>query len=118
LYLFGRSDDVINIGGEKVSPAEIEDIAYTHPDVKECCCIGVSDPEKILGEVPVLFVVLKEKTNATNEQLFDYFLDRLSSKKMPYRIIKTDKIPKSDIGKMLRRELVNIWKDKYQGEKA
>lgn len=55
--MYGRSDDLINVGGEKVSPLEVEAVAVRVPGLMECDCVGVPDPEGVLGEVPVLFYV-------------------------------------------------------------
>lgn len=57
VYMLGRADDSINVGGEKVSPVEIENVACQYDGVRECACIEVDDTDKILGRVPVLFVV-------------------------------------------------------------
>ena len=49
VYMLGRADDIINVGGEKVSPIEVENIACQYEFVKECACIGVADPEGVTG---------------------------------------------------------------------
>lgn len=59
VYMLGRADDIINVGGEKVSPIEVENIAAEYGQIQECACIGVTDPEGILGQVPILYYVLK-----------------------------------------------------------
>lgn len=60
VYMLGRSDDIINVGGEKVSPIEVENIASEYPHLRECACIGVDDTEGVLGMIPVLFVVARD----------------------------------------------------------
>lgn len=57
VYLAGRADDMINVGGEKVFPAQVENAASLYDGVRECACIGVEDQNGILGQVPILFVV-------------------------------------------------------------
>ena len=53
VYMLGRADDIINVGGEKASPIEIENTASLCPGIRECACIGVEDVGGVLGEVPV-----------------------------------------------------------------
>jgi long-chain acyl-CoA synthetase len=112
VYLIGRADDIINVGGEKVSPFEIENVITTFNTINECCCIAVSDPQNILGNVPVAFITLKDKSLYSEKLLNSYLQQRLEKYKLPYRIIVVDEIPKNAIGKFLRRELIRIWEDK------
>lgn len=110
IYLVGRNNDVINIGGEKVSPFEIENTALECIGVQECACIGVKDPEEVLGYVPVLYVA-KETGQATEvDSLREYLAKRLENYKIPYKIIVIDEIPKNQIGKIDRKKLHKLWK--------
>lgn len=82
--MLGRADDIINVGGEKVSPIEVENIAGEYEHVKECACIGVPDPDAILGFVPVMFVVPRD--NQYSEEEFTRFLaQRMERYKLPTR---------------------------------
>ncbi len=57
VYMLGRADDIINVAGEKVAPVEIENAALEYPQIRECACIGVDDPDGVTGKAPVLYVV-------------------------------------------------------------
>jgi long-chain acyl-CoA synthetase len=109
LYILGRTDDVINIGGKKISPLELEDVVNKFTGITECCCIGVDDPEGISGQVPVIFVVADDKQAFSERALYDYLKRHLEHYKLPYKIINIGSIPKNAAGKMLRRELLVLW---------
>ena len=84
IYMLGRADDIINVGGEKVSPLEVENIAQEYEDVRECACIGVKDPKGIMGQVPILYIV-KEK-EAFSEVNFSRFLaEKMERYKLPQK---------------------------------
>jgi acyl-CoA synthetase (AMP-forming)/AMP-acid ligase II len=108
VYLLGRTDDIINTGGNKVSPLEIEEAAYTLPYIGECCAVGVDDA--VQGSVPVLFVSLSE------QEVERQLRRRLDSYKAPKRIIPLKEIPKNAMGKPLRRELAELWRREYAGK--
>jgi long-chain acyl-CoA synthetase len=110
VFLMGRSDDVINTGGKKVSPLEIEETVLAFPGVRECCCISVNDPQGIVGQVPVVFVTMESGESFAEKQLYDYLAGHLEKYKIPQRIIPIDEIPKNYMGKYLRRDLAEIWK--------
>ena len=99
LYLTGRKKELINKGGEKISPAEIDTILMTHPSVKQAMTFRVSDP--VLGE-DIAAMVVAEDHDAHEEELRRYLLDRLSPFKVPKRIYIVDEIPKGSTGKLLR----------------
>jgi acyl-coenzyme A synthetase/AMP-(fatty) acid ligase len=111
LFLLGRSDDIINIDGRKVSPLLIEESAACIPSVFECCCIGVDDPLTIKMQVPVLFVVMKENMIFDEKELSLHIARHLDKYQIPYRILQIEAIPKNVNGKFLRRELKQIWED-------
>jgi long-chain acyl-CoA synthetase len=104
VHLVGRADDVINTGGVSVIPDDVEKIAMEFGGVEDCGCIGVPDPEGVLGEVPNLFVV--SSNTEFDWALFNrHVLNRLGSL-VPKVIVKDiDKLPRSDSGKLLRQEL-------------
>ena len=71
VYMLGRADDIIKVAGENVSPLEVENTASLYEGIEECACIGVADPEGLLGQVPVLYVV--PGANAyREEELMDF----------------------------------------------
>jgi long-chain acyl-CoA synthetase len=102
-YIVQRKKDLILVGGLNVYPNEIEDVLYTHPAVKETAVIGVSDKYK--GEAVKAYVVLKEGAQATAEELIVYCKERLARYKVPALITFSETLPKSAVGKILRREL-------------
>jgi long-chain acyl-CoA synthetase len=97
-----RKKDMILVSGFNVYPNEIEGVVSAHPGVLECACVGV--PDKNSGEAVKLFVVRKDQ-DLTAEQLMDYCKEELTAYKKPkYIEFRTD-LPKSNVGKILRREL-------------
>ena len=103
IILLGRKGDVINTGGNKVSPEEIEEAARKHESVADCGCIGV--PDSIKGSVPKLFVQIKDGYQFEPIALRTYLAGLLEAYKVPEYIVQIDKIPRSFNGKILRRVL-------------
>jgi long-chain acyl-CoA synthetase len=103
VILLGRKGDVINVGGNKVSPDEIEDVAKKHPDVFDCGCIGVKDELK--GNVPKLFVQVKKGAAFDSVSIRAHLAANLEPYKVPAVIVEVDSIPRSFNGKLLRRVL-------------
>ncbi len=100
IYLKSRKKEIINIGGKKVSPIEIEEVLNTVPGIKESVCIGIPDPNHVLGEVVKAFVI------SENEITFSYIIkelrNKLESYKIPISIERIDVIPKTSSGKIQR----------------
>jgi len=105
LTLHGRKNDLINRGGEKISPAEIDDLLLRHPAVAEAAAFSVPHPR--LGEDIAAAVVLRPGMTATSVELRRYIQDRVTSFKVPRRIVIRDQLPKGATGKVLRRLLTN-----------
>ena len=103
IVLLGRKGDVINVGGNKVSPDEIEDVAKKHSDVFDCGCIGIKDELK--GNVPKLFVQVKKGAEFDPISIRNHLAANLEPYKVPAIIEKIDAIPRSFNGKLLRRVL-------------
>jgi len=99
LTLVGRLKELINRGGEKISPREIDEVLLGHPAIAEAVCFGV--PHKMWGEEVEAAVVLKEK--ATEADLLAYCKERLSDFKRPKQIHITETIPRTATGKLQRR---------------
>ena len=97
-----RKKDVIVVSGFKAYPAEIEDVAMLHPGVKDAGAVGV--PDERSGEVVALFVVRKDPA-LTAEALLAHCAKHLTGYKLPRRIEFREQLPKTPIGKILRREL-------------
>ena len=102
-YIVDRKKDLIKHNGYSVYPRELEDVFYEHPAVKLCAVVGKPDPRT--GEVPKAFVVLKEGTKATCQELLAF----VNSKVAPYKEIRDlefrNELPISSAGKVLRRKL-------------
>ena len=100
-----RLKDMILVSGFNVYPNEIEDVVMLHPDVLEVGAIGVPDDHS--GEVVKVYVVAKSK-NLTEQSLIDHCRENLTGYKRPKQIAFVDELPKSNVGKILRRELRNL----------
>ncbi|MDO4321661.1 MAG: class I adenylate-forming enzyme family protein [Lachnospiraceae bacterium] len=108
VYMLGRADDIINVGGEKVSPIEVENIAQEFEEIRECACIGVKDES--LGQIPALFVV-PEQGEFHQAQLLRFMADRVEKYKLPQRFVLLDALPRNRMQKLNRRELHRIWQE-------
>ena len=97
-----RLKDLIIVSGFNVYPNEIEDVVAAHPKVLEAGVVGVVDDKS--GEAVKLFVV-RDDSSLTEEELRQYCKEELTGYKRPKHIIFTDELPKSNVGKILRREL-------------
>lgn len=97
-----RKKDMILVSGFNVYPNEIEEVVAQHPGVLEVAAIGV--PDEHSGEVPKLFIVKKDP-NLTSEQILDYCKQNLTGYKRPRHIEFRTELPKTNVGKILRREL-------------
>jgi long-chain acyl-CoA synthetase len=102
ITIVDRKKDLIVVSGFNVYPSEVEEVAMAHPKVKDAGVIGV--PDEHSGEGVVLFVV-KADDSLTEDELRTYLKGELAGYKRPKRIIFRDDLPKSNVGKVLRREL-------------
>lgn len=103
-YITGRNKILIDTGGRKVDPIEIEDILSTHPQVKEAVVVGVKGTH--VGELVKAVIVVKEPTQCDEQEIFSYCKERLAEFKVPKIVEFRDEIPKSPLGKILRKALV------------
>ncbi|NWF91422.1 MAG: long-chain fatty acid--CoA ligase [Syntrophaceae bacterium] len=102
-YITDRKKDLIIVSGFNVFPREIDELIYQHPKVKEGISIGLPDPLK--GERIKVYIVLKDGETATQEEFIAYFRERLTPYKVPSEVEFRAELPKSMIGKILRRAL-------------
>jgi long-chain acyl-CoA synthetase len=105
-YIVERKKDLIIVGGFNVYPKEVEDVLYKHPKVMEAAVVGV--PDEYRGEVVKAFVVLKhgvEETEQTKQEIIEFCSKYLSKYKVPKYVEFKKSLPKSPIGKILRRAL-------------
>jgi len=103
-YIVDRKKEMINVGGLKVFPREVEEALYEHAAVREAAVIPVPDPLK--GEVVKAYVALKAGAAATPDELIAFCRQRLAPHKVPRAVEFRDALPKTLIGKILRRALV------------
>jgi len=111
VYMLGRADDIINVGGEKVSPIEIENVACQQEHIRECACIGVSDPEGVLGQVPVLFVVPRSNQYSESE-LHKYLAGKMEKTKLPQHYVVIEELPRNRMLKIDRKKLRELWENR------
>ncbi|MGO8987945.1 MAG: class I adenylate-forming enzyme family protein [bacterium] len=105
VFIVDRLKEVIKCKGFQVAPAEIEHILVGHPDIKDAAVVGEPHPE--YGEVPVAYVVLRDKASLSPEAIIEYAAQGLAKYKRLARVIFTEAIPRSPSGKILRRILKN-----------
>ncbi|MGW2633332.1 AMP-binding protein [Streptomyces chattanoogensis] len=103
LYVVDRKKDMINASGFKVWPREVEDVLYTHPEVREAAVVGVPDPYR--GESVKAYVSLRPGASAQPAELSAYCKERLAAYKYPRTVEILAELPKTTSGKILRREL-------------
>jgi long-chain acyl-CoA synthetase len=103
-YIEDRKKDMIKSGGENVYPREIEEVLYRHPKVKEAVVVGL--PQNLRGELIKAYVVLKEGEHTTAAELQEHCRKDLAKFKVPKKIEFRTELPKSIVGKVLRRMLV------------
>jgi acyl-CoA synthetase (AMP-forming)/AMP-acid ligase II len=110
LYIAGREKDIIIRGGENIAPLEIEAVIESHSKVSEAAVIGVPDQE--WGEVVRAVVVPREGAEISEKEIIAFCDQRLASYKRPASVIFIEALPKSPIGKVLKRVL----KERFEGE--
>jgi len=100
-----RKKDMVLVSGFNVYPNEIEDVVASHPGVLECAVVGV--PDAATGEAVVLFVARKD-AGLTEQMLMEFCSEQLTGYKKPKYIIFQQELPKTNVGKVLRRELRDV----------
>jgi long-chain acyl-CoA synthetase len=99
-----RKKELILAGGYNIYPREVEEILYEHPKVKEAVCYGI--PDEYRGQTVKVAIVLKDGESATAEEIIEFCRIHLARFKVPKIIEFRSELPKSLIGKVLRRVLV------------
>jgi long-chain acyl-CoA synthetase len=103
-YIVDRKSDMIIRGGENIYPREIDEVLYQHPSVAAAAVVGM--PDELYGEEVAAFVVLREGSEVSEEQLIEFCKGRLADYKCPKTVRLVKDIPKGPTGKLLKRELV------------
>jgi long-chain acyl-CoA synthetase len=102
-YIVDRKKDMIISGGFNVYPRDIDEVIYEHPKVQEACSIGI--PHSTRGEAVKVFIVLKDDETATENEIIDFCKTRLAKYKWPVEIEFRKELPKTNVGKILRKDL-------------
>jgi long-chain acyl-CoA synthetase len=108
-YIVDRKKELIKPGGYQVWPREVEEAIAAHPKVLEVGVAGIPDPYR--GETVKAWIVLKPGENLSDEEVKDWCKDRLAKYKIPTHIEYRRELPKTTVGKILRRELVRQHKE-------
>jgi long-chain acyl-CoA synthetase len=103
LYIVDRKKDMIIAGGFNVYPRDIDEVLFEHPKIKEACAVGIPDPYR--GETIKAFVVPREGEVLTAEEVISFCREKLAAYKAPKQVEFVEDLPKSTVGKVLRRKL-------------
>lgn len=111
-YIVDRKKDMVIAGGYNIYPREVEEVIYEHPMVKEAVVAGV--PDRYRGETLKAYIILKEGQTTTDKEIIEFCQQRLARYKVPKVVEFRDELPKTMIGKILRRMLVEEEKNKLK----
>jgi long-chain acyl-CoA synthetase len=103
LFVVERKKDLIIRGGFNVYPREVEEVLYAHPEIAEAAVVGIADP--LMGEEVLAWVTLKPGAEASADDVIAFCQERLAKFKCPRDVRFLSALPKSPIGKILRKEL-------------
>jgi long-chain acyl-CoA synthetase len=103
IFIVDRKKDMILVSGFNVYPNEVEAVVNEHPAVLECGCVGVKDEKS--QEAVKVYIVLHEGQNASEEEITTFCREKLTAYKVPKQVEFISEIPKTNVGKVLRREL-------------
>jgi long-chain acyl-CoA synthetase len=103
-YIVGRKKEMIIASGYNIYPIEVEEVIYQHPAVAEACVFGVPDPYR--GETVMAVIVPKNEMPVTEKEIIEWCSARLAKYKVPRSVEFRDRMPKTAVGKILRRSLV------------
>ena len=115
-YIVDRKKEMIIAGGYNIYPREVEEVLKEHPKVLEVAVAGIPDPYR--GETVKAWIVLKPGETATREEIREFCRDKLARYKIPTHVEFRDELPKTMVGKVLRRVLVEEEKKKAEAERA
>lgn len=110
IYLSGRADDLIIRGGENISPREIEEVLFGHPAVRDAAVFGI--PSQEWGQEVMAVVVVNPDEPLSAEELIDFCKSKLSSFKSPSKLELVESLPRSALGKLSRKQLVQNYSKK------
>lgn len=107
IRLISRKKELINVGGKKVSPIEVEEVLLQLDAIEDCACVGVADPDGILGEVVKAYIVASDAERIDFENIKEMLAKKLEAYKIPVLYEWIDAIPKTSSGKVQRLSLKN-----------
>ncbi len=110
LCITDRKKDMIIAGGYNIYPVELDNVLFEHPKILEACTIGVTDAYR--GETVKAFVVVKQGETLSEQEVIDFCKERLAPYKVPKMIAFMDELPKTAVGKILRRKLKDMEEEK------
>lgn len=102
-YIVDRKKDMILCSGYNVYPRDVEEVLFEYPKVQEAAVAGIPNPRR--GETVKAWIVLKPGETATEEEIIDFCRDKLAKFKIPTAVEFRDELPKTMVGKVLRRYL-------------
>ncbi|MGD9412873.1 MAG: AMP-binding protein, partial [Desulfobacterales bacterium] len=114
LSIVDRKKDMIIAGGYNIYPVELDDVLMGHPKILEACAVGI--PHEYRGETVKAFIVTKEGEALTEEEVTRYCKENLAAYKVPKIFEFVDELPKSTVGKVLRRKLKEMELAKMKNE--
>lgn len=110
VFVMGRTDDVINVAGHRLSTGEMEEVVASHPAIAECCVVGAHDDMK--GQIPIGLVLIKDGATIDHDELEDELVemvrDKIGAIACFRRALVVDRLPKTRSGKILRRVIRQI----------
>lgn len=115
-YVVDRKKDMIIAGGFNIYPREVEEVLYEHEAIQECVVAGIPDPYR--GETVKAYIVLKEGKSVTDKELNEYCRKNLAAYKVPRFYEFRQELPKTAVGKILRRTLIEEEKQKMAQQEA
>lgn len=112
IRIIDRKKDMLIVDGLNVYPYEVEEVLYRHDAIKDCSMIGVPHEHEEGKELGIMYVVLKEGVKITPKELRDYLTEHVAHYKIPRRFIFSDELPRTATGKIMKKELRKIYKEK------
>lgn len=116
IRIVGRTDDVIKVAGHRITTGELEAAINSHPEITECAVIGI--PDKIKGEVPIVFVVYKgaKGSEELKEEVIEQIKKEIGPIVLPKEVFLVSDLPKTRSGKIMRRILRKLWTKEELGD--
>jgi len=112
IRIIDRKKDMLIVDGLNVYPYEVEEVLYRHASIKDCSMIGVPHEHEEGKELGIMYVVLKEGAKASPKELRDYLTEHVAHYKIPRRFIFSEELPRTATGKIMKKELRKLYKEK------